>query len=276
MSLNTIFLDATIAVTDKRIQQLYDKAYNWILSIGPRIIFALITLLLGIWIIKIAKRRVSKVVAKRNIHSSIAPFISGVVYTSLYVLLAFFIMQILGIRLTVFAAVIAAFGAAAGLALSGTLQNFASGILILLLKPFKVGDNIVAQGLEGTVDSIQIFYTIVITFDNRTVIMPNSKLSNEVIINITHEGMRRLDVSFKFGYDQDIQKVKDILAKAFIDYKEVLNDPKARIGISAMDGGGFTITCNVWVNAHGFEDTRLLINEKLIETLEKAGIKIIG
>lgn len=276
MLLNTTLLDATIAVTDKRIQQLYDKVYNWILSIGPRIIFAFLALLIGIWIIKIAKRRVSKVVAKRNVHSSIAPFITGVVYTSLYVLLAFFIMQILGIRLTIFAAVIAAFGAAAGLALSGTLQNFASGILILLLKPFKVGDNIVAQGLEGTVDSIQIFYTIVITFDNRTVIMPNSKLSNEVIINITHEGMRRLDVSFKFGYDQEIQKVKDILAKAFIDYKEVLNDPKARIGVSAMDGSGFTITCNVWVNAHGFEDKRLLINEKLIETLEKAGIKIIG
>ncbi|MGN6568758.1 MAG: mechanosensitive ion channel family protein, partial [Flavipsychrobacter sp.] len=179
-------------------------------------------------------------------------------------------------RLTIFAAVIAAFGAAAGLALSGTLQNFASGILILLLKPFKVGDNIVAQGLEGTVDSIQIFYTVIMTFDNRTVIMPNSKLSNEVIINITHEGMRRLDISFKFAYDQDIQKVKDVLKQAFIDYKEVLNDPKARIGVSAMDGGGFTITCNVWVNAHGFEDMRLLINEKLIETLEKAGIKIAG
>lgn len=276
MFLNTIFLNASFAVTDKRIQQLYDKIYSWILSIGPRILFAFIVLLLGIWIIKIAKRRMNRVLTKRNVHSSIAPFITGVVYTSLYVLLAFFIMQILGIRLTVFAAVIAAFGAAAGLALSGTLQNFASGILILLLKPFKVGDNIVAQGLEGTVDSIQLFYTIVITFDNRTVIMPNSKLSNEVIINITHEGVRRLDVSFKFGYEQDIQKVKDILAKAFIDYKEVLNEPKARIGVSAMDGSGFTITCNVWVNAHGFEDVRLLINEKLIETLEKAGIKIIG
>ncbi|MBS1688918.1 MAG: mechanosensitive ion channel family protein [Bacteroidetes bacterium] len=262
------------SLTDKRIQQIYDKGYGWILSIGPRIVFAFVALLLGIWIIRFIKNRVSKLIARKNVHSSIAPFIVGVVYTALYILLAFFIMQILGIRLTIFAALIAAFGAAAGLALSGTLQNFASGILILLLKPFKVGDNIIAQGLEGTVNSIQIFYTVIITFDNRTVIMPNSKLSNEVIINITHEGVRRLDISLKFTYDQDVNKVKNTLAKAFNDYTEVLNDPKARIGISDIGTENYTITCNVWINAHGFEDVRLLVNEKLIDTLQKAGIKL--
>src|SRR6185312_5183593 len=110
-------------------------------------------------------------------------------------------------EMTLFATVVGAFGVAAGLALSGTLQNFASGILILLLKPFKVGDNIITQGLEGTVTSIEIFYTLVTTFDNRSVIVPNSKLSNEVIINISREGRRRLDINYKFANNIDIKTV---------------------------------------------------------------------
>jgi len=274
MPLQHILCAAEIPINERHVEKLYDKAYDWLLAIGPRIVAAIIILFLGIWLIRLAKRRVNRVAAKKKVHSTVAPFLEGLVYTSLYVLLAFFIMQILGIQLTMFAALLAAFGAAAGLALSGTLQNFASGVLILLLKPFKPGDNIIAQGQEGTVGTIQIFYTIITTADNRTVIMPNSKLSNEVIINITQRGVRRLDVSFKFNYDQPIEKVKAVLQQAFVDYKETLNDPQARIGVSAMDQDGYTITCNVWVQAHGFEDVRLLINEKLIETLQKAGIKI--
>lgn len=210
--------------------------------------------------------------AHKNIHSSLKPFFESLVFTALHVALFFLIMQILGIKLTVFAAVIAAFGAAAGLALSGTLQNFASGVLILLLKPFYVGDNINAQGIEGTVTSIQIFYTVITTFDKRTVIMPNSKLSNEVIINITQQGIRRLDIALKFKHGTDYNKVKETLTKLFIDIKEVCNDPKPRIGITTIDKEDFTAICNVWVNSHGFEDSRLVIYEKIIAALTGAGI----
>lgn len=178
-------------------------------------------------------------------------------------------MQILGIRLTIFAAVIAAFGAAAGLALSGTLQNFASGILILLLKPFKVGDNILAQGIEGTVSSIQIFYTVITPYDNRTVIMPNSKLSNEVIINITQQGFRRLDVTLTFSKQNDLATVKRVISDAVKAFPDICRDKAFRVGVSDIGVGDYKIQINVWVKAHGFEDTRMAFNEYLLHVINQ-------
>jgi small conductance mechanosensitive channel len=251
---------------------MYDKASDWIFSTGPRILFGALVLIFGIWVIRIARKKISGHFQRKKIHSSLRPFFESLVFTTLHVVLALLVMGILGIKLTMFAAIIAAFGAAAGLALSGTLQNFASGVLILLLKPFKTSDNIVAQGFEGTVDTIQIFYTVVNTFDNRTVIIPNSKLSNEVIVNITRRGIRRLDIELKFKYTEDIDKLKEVLRQAFIDFPEVENDPAPRIGITAIDTDSFTLRCNVWLHAHGFEDTRMVVNEKIIATLKAAGI----
>ncbi len=124
-----------------------------------------------------------------------------------------------------FAAIIGAFGVAAGLALSGTLQNFTSGILILWLKPFRVGDNIIAQGSEGTVTMIRIFYTIVTTFDNRTVIIPNSKLSNEVIVNLSREGNRRLDIVLRFEFSVPFEQVKAILEQTIHSQTDLLKEP---------------------------------------------------
>lgn len=249
-----------------------DKSVDWVLATGPRIILAVLALFFGLWFIRILRKKLNKRMDNRNVHSSLKPFFESLAFTALHAALFFFILQILGIKLTVFAAVIAAFGAAAGLALSGTLQNFASGVLILLLKPFHVGDNINAQGIEGTVTSIQIFYTVITTFDKKTVIMPNSKLSNEVITNITQQGIRRLDILLKFKHGTDYDKVKETLKKLFIDIKEVCNDPQPRIGITTIDKDDFTAVCNVWVNSHGFEDSRLIIYEKIVAALGAAGI----
>ncbi len=254
--------------------RFYDKTLDWVTEVGPRLISAAVVLGLGLWLISMIRSRVKKRMGKPDIHHSLRPFLESLIFTLLHVGLIFLVLQILGVKLTVFAAVIAAFGAAAGFALSGTLQNFASGILILLLKPFKTGDNIIAQGEKGTVTAIQIFYTVINTFDNRTVIMPNSKLSNEVIINITREGIRRLDIELKFKYSDDIHKVKEILRQAFIDFPEALNEPKPRIGVTAIEAKGYKLMCNVWVNAHGFEDMRMTVNEKIIGTLIGAGIEL--
>lgn len=185
-------------------------------------------------------------------------------------------MQIIGVQMTLFTALVGAFGVAAGLALSGTLQNFASGILILLLKPFEVGDNIITQGLEGTVTSIQVFYTMVKTFDNRSVIVPNSKLSNEVIINISREGSRRLDIDWKFPNNVDIKQVKAIITDAIDQSKDCLKTPEKRIGIKEILPDGYVISINVWVNAHGFQDSKLIIQEAILEAIKGAGIKIPG
>ncbi|ULT40094.1 mechanosensitive ion channel family protein [Niabella defluvii] len=147
----------------------------------------------------------------------------------LRVLLLLAVMQIAGIAMTLFAALITSLGVAAGLALSGTLQNFASGILILFLKPFRVGDNILTQGQEGTVNEIRIFYTIITTYDNRIVVVPNSKLSNEVIINLSGSGSRRLDIEMKFSNAIDYEQVKAVVEQAIADAGTILDDPPRRV-----------------------------------------------
>jgi small conductance mechanosensitive channel len=182
----------------------------------------------------------------------------------------------MGYKLTIFAALVGAFGVAAGLALSGTLQNFASGVLILLLKPFVVGDNIITQGLEGTVTSIQIFYTIVRTFDNRTVVMPNSKLSNEVIINISREGKRRLDISYKFGNAVDLDQLTKVINDTIDKEESILAEPARRIGVSLLEKDGYTVMTNVWIEAHGYEDKRLKLMASLLQNIKAAGIKLDG
>jgi small conductance mechanosensitive channel len=165
-------------------EDLYNIIANWLLLNGPRILIALVVFIIGQWLLKLFRRWLQGIFRRKKIYTSIRPFLSSFVDVVAQALLFIVVMQIVGLRLTIFAAIVASFGVALGLALSGTLQNFTCGLLILFLKPFKVSDRIIAQGQEGVVESIQIFYTIVRSKDNRTVIIPNSKLSNEVIIKI--------------------------------------------------------------------------------------------
>lgn len=261
---------------NSQLQKFFDKYYVWILDLGPRLLLAIVFLLLGLWIVRLVSRWAHAAMHRREMDPSLKPFLLALLVISLRVLLVLGFMQIVGIQMTIFASIIAAFGVAAGLALSGTLQNFASGILILLLKPFRVGDNITAQGQDGMVTSIQVFYTIVTTFDNRTVIIPNSKLSNEVIVNISMQGNRRLDVFFKFNYGTDIEKLKEIIDESIDRCSGILQSPKRRIGIAELDADGFKLMVNVWVNAHGYQDTKLILQEKLVTDLKAAGIKLPG
>ena len=195
---------------------------------------------------------------------------------AMQIILVLAVLQMLGVRMTIFTALIGAVGVAAGLALSGTLQNFTSGILILLLKPFRVGDNIVAQGQDGIVSSIQLFFTVVITFDNKTVIIPNSKLSNEVIINISRQGKRRLDMEIKFNYGFDFSKIKDVVIATLHGMSQVAGNPAPRIGVSVLDPDGFKVMINSWVEAKDFENSKLQIQQKVIEDLKAAGMKLPG
>jgi small conductance mechanosensitive channel len=149
-----------------KFEDFYLKGYNWIVRYGPRAIVALLLLSIGFWLIGKIKNLLHKSLEKRNIDPSLRPFLLSVSVIFLQGLLLLAAMQVVGVQMTIFAAFVGAFGVAAGLALSGTLQNFTSGVLILILKPFRVGDNIIAQGHEGIVSSIEIFFTIVTTFDN--------------------------------------------------------------------------------------------------------------
>ena len=257
-------------------EKFYDKAYDFVLFNGPKLITAIIILFIGLWLIKLIRRWLVKGMQQRDLDPSLQPFLQSLIIISLQVFLIIGIMQIVGIQLTIFTTVIGAFGVAAGLALSGTLQNFASGVLILILKPFRVGDNIIAQGQEGTVNSIQIFYTVVTTFDNKTVIIPNSKLSNEIIINTSREGKRRLDVEFKLNYSTDFNTVKPIIEEVIKNSANILKSPESRIGVGSLDIDGYKVFVNIWVNPHGFADAKFNFQEKLVNDLKEAGILFPG
>jgi small conductance mechanosensitive channel len=257
-------------------KKIYDHAFDWILSNGPKIIAATIVLFIGLWLIRVFNRWVKKEMARRNFNPTLRYFLQNLVAISLQILLFFLAMQIGGIQLTFFTAIIAGLSVAAGLALSGTLQNFVSGLLILLMKPYKVGDTISTQTQEGIVTSIQLFYTTVLTYDNKTIIVPNGQLSNNVVINFSKEGKRRIDIEMKFSYGIEYNDLKKIFNSSIEQSKNLLTDPSPRVGVSGLDSDKYAVTLNVWTNAHGYIDAKLEFQELLLSNLKKSGIKLPG
>lgn len=255
-----------------KLQQYYNWVYDWLLVNGARFLVAVIVLLIGLKIIKFLRSRLRNRLTKRHVHSSLQPFFLSLSITALYVLLIIFVMEILGWPLTEFTTIIGAFSVAAGLALSGTFQNFAGGVLILLLKPFELNDSIVAQGQEGKVTSIQIFYTVLLTVDNKTIIIPNGKLFNEVIVNVSRENRRRLDFEFKMGYAADIDKAKAIVLDIIKAEKSILVDFPIRVGVIAMDVDSIRFTVNVWVLPDDFLSVKISLIENILKKMAAAGI----
>lgn len=256
--------------------KFYDKAYDWILHEGPKIILGIIVFAVAQILIRLIKKGSRRYMTKKELDSSLQPFLISLLFAILQVLAVLATMQVIGIQMTIFAALVGGIGVAAGLALSGTLQNFTSGILILLLKPFRVGDIIVAQGQEGIVQSIQIFYTIVVTYDNRDVIIPNGKLSNDLIINISQEGKRRMDLDIKLPYVIDYKHAVEIIEKTLAANKDLLTDPPPRVGLNLMEVDGYHVTVNVWTQPHNFIDTKLDLQARILQDLRDAGIKWPG
>jgi small conductance mechanosensitive channel len=256
----------------EKFEQLYDRMLNWLIFYGPRVLVALIVLIAGFWVIRILNKWLIRRMDKSRLNPSLKYFFLNLIIIASQILLIVLALQIVGIQMTFFTAIVAGLTVAVGLALSGTLQNFTSGILILLLKPYRVGDNIITQGQAGAVTSIQLFYTIVVTFDNTTVIVPNSKLSNEIIINLTRSGKRRFDIELKFPYSSDMDKIKTLVHEAVNSFDQVLKERPTRVGISKLEKDGFIVWINTWLPSHHFEDNRLIINEKLLQRLKKEGL----
>jgi small conductance mechanosensitive channel len=261
---------------DSLTHKFTSRAYDWAVSFGPRILIAIVLFFVGQWIIRVVNGWMKKALSGKRIDTTLRPFLQNFFGTILQVLLILGVMQVLGIRMTLFAALIGAFGVAAGLALSGTLQNFASGVLIIILKPFRVGDTVNTQGQEGTVTAIRLFYTVVLTFSNTTVIVPNSKLSNEIIFNLSREGKRRIDIEIKVNYGVDFEKLKDVTLATIRAYDKCLQEDAPRVGLQRFEADGYVIIVNAWTRAHGFQDTKLVFQEKLLHDIKAAGIKLPG
>ncbi|MFA6249232.1 MAG: mechanosensitive ion channel family protein [Mucilaginibacter sp.] len=258
------------------LKDVYNTLHIWLVTYGPKFLFGIILFFVGLWVIAFIKARLTHRMSKREIHSSLQPFFLSLSITALYAILIITVFNVIGFQLTFISTVVGALGVAAGLALSGTLQNFAGGVLILLLKPFEIEDHIIAQGQDGRVQSIQLFYTEILTADNKTVIIPNGKLFNEVITNIGRQGKRRLDIDFKLNYGVDIDQVKGILVDAIKGVPNVLGEPATKVGVLLLEADGMRFTVRVWVDPAHFLATKMALQEKIINDIKAAGIKFPG
>lgn len=259
-----------------KLEEFYKTASYWLLTNGIKVLIGSILLLAGIWFIRFLKRRIRAHISKKEVHSSLQPFFLSLSVTALYILLILAVLSIIGFPISQFTAMLGGLTVALGLALSGTFQNFAAGILILLLKPFELDDSILAQGQDGKVISIQIFYTVLLTADNKTVIIPNGKLFNEVITNVTRQGKRRVDFELKLEYAADVDEVKKVIYNAIKNTNNILSDPAPNVGVFALELDGVRYTVRVWAQAANFLSTKLELQERVIKDLKTAGVKLPG
>ncbi len=257
-----------------KITEYSDQFLTLAIEYGPKLIGAVITLVIGLWIIKRITNGIRKTFEKRDIDPSLRPFLIGLISTLLKVFLVVSVLSMVGIAMTSFVAIIGSIGLAVGLALSGTLQNFAGGVILLILKPFKVGDFIEAQGYMGTVNSIQIFNTILKTPDNKTIIIPNGGLSTGAMINYSTEARRRVDWTVGIGYGDDVSKARKILQDIFAADSRVLKDPAPFIQVSELADSSVNLATRVWVEAADYWDVFMETNEKIYNEFNAQGINI--
>lgn len=250
------------------IEKLYARFVEWMVHQAPRVLMGILLLIFGMWLIRQLTRWIKRKVDRKNWDPTLEVFLSNLIVLALRILLVLLVIQVMGLQMTLFAALVGAFGVAAGLALSGTLQNFASGVLILMLKPFRVGDQIFTQGQEGRVQSIQLFFTVILTQDYRTVIVPNSKLSNEIIVNMSQAGKRRLDLELKVKYDVDFEHAKSLITDTLRDANDLFVNADHMIGIGMLEPDGYRISISVWVEEEGYPDARLTVQEKLLKAVK--------
>lgn len=250
------------------------KAIDLGTTFGSRIIAALVIFLVGRWIIRKIHRLVCAVIEKRHVEASLASFIKSLVKITLNFLLVIAIVSKLGIETSSFIALFASAGVAIGMALSGTLQNFAGGVMILLFKPFKVGDFIEAQDQSGTVKEIQIFNTVITTPDNKVIIIPNGGLSTGITKNYSKEPTRRVEWVFGIAYGDSYDKAKAVLEQLIAADGRILKDPEHLIAITSLGDSSVNIVVRAWVNSDDYWSVFFDMNESVYKTFARSGLNI--
>ncbi len=255
-------------------ENLQDKLVDFVVNYGPRLIGAIIVLIIGLWIIGRITRMIKNSFDKREMDPSLRGFLSSMIAILLKVLLFISVMSMVGVAVTSFVAILGAAGLAVGLALSGTLQNFAGGVILLIFKPFKVGDFITAEGYSGTVEEIQIFVTFLKTPQNVTIIIPNSGLATNSLTNFSAKPIRRADWSFGIAYGDDYDKAKQVLLKLINDDERILKDPEPFVALGELGDSSVNITVRAWANSGDFWGVFFDMNEKVYKTFAKEGLNI--
>jgi small conductance mechanosensitive channel len=261
-------------MNEEKIIELIVKAVPTVLSYGKMLIVAILMLVVGLWLIKKAIKGLKKIMEKRKVDATLAPFITNLTDIALKTLLVVSTITYVGIPMTSFVAILGAAGLAIGMAFSGTLQNFAGGIIILIFKPYRVGDFIEAQGYAGTVKEIQIFSTILTTGDNKTIIIPNGGLSTGSLTNYSTQETRRVDFTFSIGYNDDIDKAYAAI-KAVIDRNDIImKDPAPFMAVSKLADSSVDIVCRIWVKSSDYWAANFYMNEFVKKEFDKQNISI--
>ncbi|MBK4991268.1 MULTISPECIES: mechanosensitive ion channel family protein [Pseudomonas] len=258
------------------VDQLVRQTATWIpmvMEYGSRLLLALVTLAIGWWVTNKVSDRLAKLVGLRVHDPALQNFIRTLANIVLKILLAISVASMIGIETTSFVAAIGGATLAIGLALQGSLANFAGGVLILLFRPFRIGDWIEAQGVSGTVDSIQIFHTVLRTGDNKTVILPNGTLSNGIITNTNRQPTRKVVFDVGVDYEADLQKARNVLLELAQDPR-VLADPAPVAVVSTLGDSSITVSLRLWTKTSDYWDVIFMLNEQARDRLKAEGIDI--
>lgn len=251
-----------------------DKLLDLMITYGMKLGYALLVLVVGLLVIKLVMNGFRKLMEKRGTDPSLRGFVISLANIALKVMLGVSVIQMIGIETTSFIAVLGAAGLAVGLALQGTLGNFAGGVMILIFRPYRVGHFIEAQGYTGTVDEIQIFVTIMKTPDNKKIIIPNGSLANGNIVNYTDVPTRRVDFTFGIAYGDDANKAMDVLHQLIKADDRIMKDPEPFVGLSALADSSVNFTVRVWTKTEDYWAVFFDMNKSVYEALPKNGLNI--
>ena len=249
-------------------QQLLDAGVH----AGASILKAILVFIVGRFLVSMLNKLTARMMDKRHVDISIKTFVKSLVNILLTVLLIISVVGALGVETTSFAALLASAGVAVGMALSGNLQNFAGGLIVLLFKPYKVGDWIESQGVSGTVKEIQIFHTILTTADNKVIYVPNGAMSSGVVTNYSNQVTRRVEWIVGIDYGEDYDKVQEVVYEILAADKRILNEPAPFVALHALDASSVNVVARVWVNSSDYWGVYFDINKAIYETFNEKGI----
>lgn len=256
------------------IRNYFETIKTLILEYSTKFIVAVIILLVGLWATSIITKTAKKIMLKRNVEVTLSTFIGNVIFWTLRILLFVTVISKLGIETSSFVAILGAAGLAIGLSLQGSLSNFAGGILIILFKPFRIGDFIEAQSVSGTVQDIKIFSTVITSPDNKQIVIPNAALSNGVIINYTVNGIRRVDLEISVDYSTDLQLAKNTLENILKSIPEVLAEPEAAVFINNLASSSIDFAVRPFTKNENYWKVKSEVLERTKKKFDELGIEI--
>lgn len=266
-------LDASSKIASKiNVEQILDKLLNWAIEMGKDILAAVLIYIIGRFVIKQINKLLAKILERRKLEISVQTFLRSLVSLILNLVLAFAIISKLGVETTSLAALLASAGVAVGMALSGNLSNFAGGLIILVFKPYKVGDYIETNDASGTVKEIQIFHTILTTLDNKIIYVPNGTLSSDAVTNYSRQVTRRAEWVFGVEYGEDYERVKAVLDRIIAAEERILKSPAPFVGLDALSASSVDIKVRVWTKSSDYWDVYFDMNRIVYETFNKEGI----